>query len=123
MADRVIFSTFYHRTLPIIKKYVPSSQCAMIVGSFWVTLVDEGIRTALDNLPLLFQPKQIIRRAERLGVSRLHIKKSLVSEDFLRSAHDAGLSVYVWTVNKPEEIARFKAMGVDGIISDFPERL
>jgi glycerophosphoryl diester phosphodiesterase len=28
-----------------------------------------------------------------------------------------------WTVNKPEDIARMIALGVDGIISDHPERL
>jgi glycerophosphoryl diester phosphodiesterase len=31
--------------------------------------------------------------------------------------------VVVWTVNKPEDIARMIDLGVDGIISDHPERL
>jgi glycerophosphoryl diester phosphodiesterase len=33
------------------------------------------------------------------------------------------LSVLVWTVNQPADIERLAALGVDGIISDFPERL
>jgi glycerophosphoryl diester phosphodiesterase len=35
----------------------------------------------------------------------------------------AGLKVYTWTVNEPEDIQKMKEFGVDGIISDFPERV
>ena len=38
-------------------------------------------------------------------------------------AHLMGLQVVPWTVNDPGDIARMKAMGVDGIISDYPDRL
>ena len=37
-------------------------------------------------------------------------------------AHARGLRVYVYTVNEPEDIARFRAAGVDGVFTDFPER-
>jgi glycerophosphoryl diester phosphodiesterase len=35
-------------------------------------------------------------------------------------AHAMNLAIYVWTVNSPSEIQRFKDMGVDGIVSDNP---
>ena len=38
----------------------------------------------------------------------------------VKQIRDAGLGVFVWTVNKPEDIARFKALGVDGITTDDP---
>jgi len=38
-------------------------------------------------------------------------------------AHAAGLKVHPWTVNDPAEIARLAGFGVDGIMSDFPERI
>lgn len=41
----------------------------------------------------------------------------------LKEAHDLGLKVVVWTVNDPAEMAAFIDMGVDGIISDYPDRL
>jgi glycerophosphoryl diester phosphodiesterase len=31
--------------------------------------------------------------------------------------------VFVYTVNSPEEIDRLQALGVDGIFTDFPERV
>lgn len=123
IAGRVVFSTFHHGTLEVLTKCLPATQCAMIVGLFWRTLADEGARAAFENLQLLLRPNLIIKRAKKLGVGRLHLKKFLVSEEFLRKAHEAGLQVYVWVVNDRKEIAKFRAMGVDGIISDCPERL
>ncbi|MES4785975.1 MAG: glycerophosphodiester phosphodiesterase, partial [Nitrospiraceae bacterium] len=35
----------------------------------------------------------------------------------------AGLQVVVFTLNDPTDIERAKALGVDGIISDCPERV
>jgi glycerophosphoryl diester phosphodiesterase len=36
---------------------------------------------------------------------------------------NAGFKIYTWTVNEPEEISAMKEMGVDGIITNFPERV
>jgi len=41
----------------------------------------------------------------------------------LAEAHDLGLKVIVWTVNDPARIAALMELGVDGIISDYPERV
>jgi glycerophosphoryl diester phosphodiesterase len=41
----------------------------------------------------------------------------------LAEAHALGLRVIVWTVNAPRDIARMIALGVDGIISDYPQRV
>jgi glycerophosphoryl diester phosphodiesterase len=41
----------------------------------------------------------------------------------LREAHDLGLKVVVWTVNEPAEMAALIELGVDGIVTDYPDRL
>jgi glycerophosphoryl diester phosphodiesterase len=41
----------------------------------------------------------------------------------LDEAHRAGMRVVVWTVNEPRDIARLIEWGVDGIISDYPDRV
>jgi glycerophosphoryl diester phosphodiesterase len=47
----------------------------------------------------------------------------LVTEQSLAAAHGAGLEMHVWTVNEPESMRRLLEMGVDGVMSDFPELL
>ena len=41
----------------------------------------------------------------------------------LRRAHELGLEVVVWTVNEPDDMAALIELGVDGIITDYPDRL
>ncbi|MGH6903446.1 MAG: glycerophosphodiester phosphodiesterase family protein, partial [Geminicoccaceae bacterium] len=41
----------------------------------------------------------------------------------LRRAHELGLEVVVWTVNEPDDMDALIEMGVDGIITDYPDRL
>ena len=36
---------------------------------------------------------------------------------------DAGFKIYTWTVNEPSDIDAMKRIGVDGIITNFPERV
>jgi glycerophosphoryl diester phosphodiesterase len=41
----------------------------------------------------------------------------------IAEAHQLGLKVVVWTVNDPDDMRAMLALGVDGIISDYPDRL
>lgn len=47
----------------------------------------------------------------------------LITAQTVAAAHDLGLEVHVWTINDPREMERLFALGVDGIMSDFPARL
>ncbi len=46
-----------------------------------------------------------------------------ITRETVREAQQAGLKVVVWTVNEPLDITRMIDFGVDGIISDYPDRL
>lgn len=52
----------------------------------------------------------------------LNPRHDLVDAQMLSRAHDLGMRVNAWTVNAPEEISRLLDLGVDGIITDHPER-
>ena len=47
----------------------------------------------------------------------------MVTPERLAAAHKWGMKVTVWTVNEPRDIARMIDMGVDGIASDYPDRV
>jgi glycerophosphoryl diester phosphodiesterase len=45
-----------------------------------------------------------------------------LTEDRVKRAKELGLKVVPWTVNKPENMARLIDWGVDGLITDYPDR-
>lgn len=67
-------------------------------------------------------PASLIGRAEAHGFDAIHPHDILVDRGFVTRAHDAGLQVNVWTVDDPERIAELAEFGVDGIITNVPDR-
>jgi glycerophosphoryl diester phosphodiesterase len=57
------------------------------------------------------------------NVDFLAVSSRAATRSLIGSAHDAGMLVYVWTVNTPREMALFIDRGVDGIITDVPQLL
>ncbi|NES84134.1 MAG: glycerophosphodiester phosphodiesterase, partial [Moorea sp. SIO2B7] len=47
--------------------------------------------------------------------------KTLTAEN-VKAIQSAGFKVYTYTVNEPEDIARMREFGVDGIFINYPER-
>jgi glycerophosphoryl diester phosphodiesterase len=47
----------------------------------------------------------------------------VLTKRFLQTAHSHNLKVHVWTVNQVEDMKRLLDLGVDGIITDYPDRL
>lgn len=82
-------------------------------------------RSAAARIGVLWHQPDIhnaFGHADRLAAEALHPLHRLVSRPLLERARRAGLAVYTWTVN---DVGRMKALvelGVDGIISDYPER-
>ncbi|AYN69807.1 glycerophosphodiester phosphodiesterase [Euzebyella marina] len=48
--------------------------------------------------------------------------KQLTAENNVK-LKEAGLKIYPWTVNEPQDIIKMKRFGVDGIITNYPERI
>lgn len=46
---------------------------------------------------------------------------SLVNEELIKQCHDKNIRVIPWTINNLEEISRLLKLGVDGIITDYPD--
>jgi glycerophosphoryl diester phosphodiesterase len=68
-------------------------------------------------------PRGLAKFAEMMGAWSLNIDKRHVTPRLVADAHARGLKVFVFTVNRPVEIARMKKLGVDGVFSDFPDRV
>ena len=67
----------------------------------------------LDALPI----------AKELNAVAINPNYKSLNKENLTKIHKKGLKIYPWTDNQPEEISALLALGVDGIITDFPERV
>ena len=67
--------------------------------------------------------KKIIDTAKHVGAKYVSPNYGYVNSDFVEYAHSQNLKVLVWTVNTKEEMQRLHDLGVDGIISDYPDYL
>ncbi len=56
-------------------------------------------------------------------VPERHGRLTVVDALFMRAARKRGMPVHVWTVDEPEEARRLRALGVAGIITNFPARM
>ena len=62
-------------------------------------------------------------KAVEIGARQLGVKGDLVTPNFLRRARSMDLQVVCWTINSPAHMRLLVDAGVDGIISDYPDRL
>ncbi len=98
------------------------------VSSFWWSAL-EGARSAAPAVRRAFlfsdSPDRaaLLASAKAQGLWALHPERMYVTQELMKSAHGASLRVNTWTVNDPKEIATFRNWSVDGIMSDFPERV
>jgi glycerophosphoryl diester phosphodiesterase len=74
---------------------------------------------------LLFdgQIDQPLERAVEVGARQLAVRGDLVTPALIAEAHKRDLQIVCWTVNQPAHMRMLIEAGVDGIMSDYPDRL
>ena len=61
--------------------------------------------------------------AVELGASALNISAEFADARLVQDAQARGLKVYAYTVNHPADIVMFRDVGLDGIFTDYPDRV
>ena len=97
-----------------------------IVSSFQQTEL-ETLYQLDDKIPLGVLTKasidEAIQLAEKINTKYIHPNTAITSEKAVAAAQSKGYKIIVWTATMPDTIKRMKNYGVDGIISDKPDRL
>lgn len=95
-----------------------------VVTSFDWKIADE-IKSLAPDLPVgyIFGWREFAEEIFDGPADLLSAHYSLVDAAFLSRARDAGKKVHVWTVNYKWLMRRLLKLGVDGIITNYPERL
>ena len=126
MQDRVSIQSFDWRTLAIAKRLAPNIPTVCLTAEQpWLNTLQLGAPGAspwlagIDVDELTGSPAKAAKAA---GCTVWSPFAGDVTPARVAEAHDLGLQVVVWTVNKPADMTRLKTMGVDGLITDYPDR-
>lgn len=68
-------------------------------------------------------PRDPAAEALRLQATHVGLRFDTATAPLIASLRKARLTVFIYTVNKPADIARMRELDVDGIVSDFPDRI
>ena len=107
MSDRTLVQTFWPQTIRSLRAADSQARLGLLVGSH--VAPDEVM------LPL----------STEVGAFACNPRYDLIAADptLVDRLHGAGMQVYVWTLNEAEQWAQALSWGVDGIITDRPDRL
>jgi len=98
----------------------------VLFGSFDLSAIDR-IRQRNPKLPVaLIYNKAWNAPQDAFGQRPIPVLSSsgtFLKEDNMARAHQAGVKVFVWTVNMEEQIEHVLNLKVDGIISNYPDRV
>lgn len=125
IADRSMVQSFDWRTLRIVQAEAPE------IPTVYLTLEQGGEANVRRDAP---SPWLAGLTLDAAGGSLPRLVKEAggkvwspyfgdLAEPALREAQALGLKVVTWTVNRREDMERLIALGVDGIISDYPDLL
>jgi len=68
-------------------------------------------------------PLDAIPIAQQLNAVAINPNYRMLTPEVVRKIHKQNLKIYPWTINQPEDIQTALKLGVDAIITDFPERV
>jgi glycerophosphoryl diester phosphodiesterase len=99
---RVVVISFDPSILANLRKIEPT----LMTGVLYDGQLADPLKSALD-----------------VGARQLVVRGDLVTPTMLAKARKKDLQVVCWTVNHPAHIRLLMAAGVDGMMSDYPDRL
>ncbi|WP_443936561.1 glycerophosphodiester phosphodiesterase family protein [Pedobacter sp. MW01-1-1] len=97
---RVIIEAFDMRSLQYLHEKYPKIQTSLLIDE------KEPFESYIEKLgfnPTIYSPYSV-----------------LVGKGLVDRCHEMGIKIIPWTVNSPKEIAYFMSLGVDGILTDYP---
>lgn len=102
MEDRVLYSSFNHYSLQKVKSFDPTARIGI--------LYSDGIYNPADY-------------ATNVGADALHPSVcNLQYPDVIKECREKGMKIHTWTANSYKDIARCIELGVDALITNYPDR-
>lgn len=135
--DRVTIQSFDWGALQLVRRLEPSVPVVALTNGDFLQEGQEGASPWLGGIDIddfggdpiaaidsfdasAFSPVQGTPQGGKVSDPDFRL---YVTQDMIDSAHASGIAVIPWTVDDPETMNVLMDMGVDGIITDYPDRL
>jgi glycerophosphoryl diester phosphodiesterase len=113
MEDKIIVGSFHQAVIDEFR-----AECPEVATSASPSEVTKFLALSKTGLSESYNPPmQALQIPENLG------QLSVVTKEFVENAHRKNLQVHVWTVNETADMERLINVGVDGIMTDYPDKL
>jgi glycerophosphoryl diester phosphodiesterase len=103
LLSRMLFSSFYDPVLERLRKLSRAARLAVLVSPR--------------------APRRVLQRARKVAAEAINPHTRLVTGPLVRRAHAESLRVFPYTEDDPAGMTRLLDLGVDGIITNHPDRL
>ena len=100
--ENIIVSSFHHDKIKKLQVLEPKLKLALLTDSEFIE-----IEKYLSN--------------NGLSSYSYHPEINLISKEDVEKLHDKGVKIFVWTVNKEEDLNYLVKLGVDGVITNYPD--
>jgi len=98
----IIYASFLHEELSHVRAVDPGASLMVLFGR----VPNDAVSSALAH-----------------GPSHIGLRHDTATRRLVEDFHRAGLLVFVYTADSPGDIQHAVSLGVDGVISNFPERI
>jgi glycerophosphoryl diester phosphodiesterase len=127
MGPRVTIQSFDWRTLVLARKVAPEIATVALTdqqpGEDTMEVGKPGASIWLGGLDVDDYGGSVPRTVAAVGATTWSPHALDLTPESIAEAHALGLKIVPWTVNEPADMARAIAAGVDGLITDYPDRL
>ena len=113
MVDRVMVASFSSRVLKAFRRRCPEVTTSAGTGEVAMFFVMN-----LVFLGAVYRPA-----CQAFQVPEYSSGLRVLTKRFVKTAHGRNLAVHAWTINETTDMQRLLALGVDGVITDYPDRL
>lgn len=113
MSDKVVVGSFSHSIISEFRQACPevATSASPSEVSKFLAMQKAGLDRAYSP------PMQALQVPEYMGGLQV------LSRGFVEAAHGRNLQVHAWTINEAGDMRRIIDMGVDGLMTDYPDRL
>lgn len=113
MTNRVLVASFHKDNLTEFRRLCPEVATSASTSEVVKFLALEKTFLGAAYTP----PAQALQVPERFGAL------DVLTPRFIATAHERNMQVHAWTINREGDMRTLRDMGVDGIITDYPDRL